>query len=66
MLDLYENTVLKNSDNIFETASKQLNAGEINYLDWVMLIKEKINIHQNYLDTIWAYNNTMIEIQKIG
>jgi heavy metal efflux system protein len=64
-LDFYENHLLKDAESVFQLAKQQLNAGEINYLDWAILVKERINLKQSYLDNIEAYNNTIIEIQKL-
>jgi cobalt-zinc-cadmium resistance protein CzcA len=45
-------TGLKNAQLIFETANKQFSNGDINYLDWVMLTNQAINLQSNYMDAV--------------
>ena len=61
----FENTGLKNAQLIFETANKQFSNGEIDYLDWVMLTNQAINLQSNYMDAVKSYNETIIQINYL-
>ncbi|MGV8879083.1 MAG: CusA/CzcA family heavy metal efflux RND transporter [Sphingobacteriaceae bacterium] len=61
----YKVTGLKNADIIMETADKQFSNGEINYLDFVMLINQSINIRNNYTDAVKMLNDTIIQINYL-
>jgi cobalt-zinc-cadmium resistance protein CzcA len=47
---------------IFETAQKQFVNGDINYLDWAMLVNQSIAIQSNYQDAILKLNESAIEL----
>ena len=61
----YENTVLKNADLIVSTANKQFINGEINYLEWGMLVNQSITIRSNYLDLVKTLNQTVIQLNYL-
>lgn len=61
----YENTALKNADIISKTASIRLNDGEINYLEWAILMNQSVSIKNDYLNTIRNYNETNIQLNYI-
>ena len=61
----FEQTALKNATLINETANKQFGDGDINYLDWVMLINQAINIKSNYIDAIKALNESIIQLNYL-
>lgn len=50
---------------IHQAATDQFNSGEINYLEWVMLTNQSIQVKNNYLDAIEKVNETIIEIQYL-
>jgi len=64
-LDYFEKTALPNAKIITETANKQFYNGDINYLDWVMLINQSISIKNNYIDTVINNNETIIELNYL-
>lgn len=64
-VNYFETTGLKNAQLILETANKQFMNGEINYLDWVMLTNQAINIQSNYLDAIKNLNESIIQINYL-
>ena len=64
-VNYYETTGLKNVKLIFETANKQFVNGEIDYLDWVMLTNQAINLQSNYIDAIKNLNETIIQINYL-
>ena len=56
VLGYYENTGLANAEKLRSIASKKLDEGEIDYMEWVMITGQYINIRNGYLETISAYN----------
>lgn len=56
----YEQTELENAKLISKTAELQFINGEINYLDFVVLINNSIAIKNNYIDALWKLNETII------
>lgn len=64
-LNYFEQKALPNSKLITETANKQFINGEINYLDWVMLINQSISIKSNYIDAVRLLNETIIQLNYL-
>lgn len=64
-LDYFEKTALPSAKIITETANKQFYNGDINYLDWVILINQSISIKNNYIDTVVHHNETIIELNYL-
>jgi cobalt-zinc-cadmium resistance protein CzcA len=62
----FEESGLKNADIITQTVGKQFINGEINYLDFVMLTNQAINIKSNYLEAVKALNEDIIAINFIN
>jgi len=65
-LDYFEQTGLQNANLIINTADKQFVGGEINYLQWVILVDQAISIKNEYLDMLNNYNQAVIQAQKIN
>ena len=63
-INYYENTALNNADTILKTAGLQLQNGEINYLEWVMLVNQATSIQSQYIDAIKNLNSHIIEIES--
>jgi len=64
-LSYYEKTALPNAEIIIKTANLQFLNGEINYLDWVVLINQSIAIKSNYIDTILAHNESVAQLNYL-
>lgn len=64
-LAYFEKTALPNATIITETANKQFIGGEINYLDWVMLVNQSISINNQYIDTVNMLNESIIELNYL-
>lgn len=62
MLGEYHNRYLKNISTIHETANKQFLNGQINYLEYVMLINQAISIQNTYIDLQNDYNKSVISL----
>jgi cobalt-zinc-cadmium resistance protein CzcA len=65
-LDYYQGIGLINSNVIIDTADKQFSGGEINYLQWVILVDQAISIRNEYLDMLNNYNQAVIQVQRIN
>ena len=65
-LNYYEQTGLQNANVILSTADKQFVGGEINYLQWVILVDQAISIRNEHLDMLNNYNQAVIQAQKIN
>jgi heavy metal efflux system protein len=64
-VNYFENSGLKNASLIVATANKQFINGDINYLDWVVLINQSIAIQSNHLDAIKMLNESIISINYL-
>jgi cobalt-zinc-cadmium resistance protein CzcA len=62
----YEDTGLKSADTISSTATKQFVNGEINYLDWVVLMNQVVTIQSQYIDVIKNLNETINQINYLN
>jgi cobalt-zinc-cadmium resistance protein CzcA len=64
-IDYYEKTGLKNAETLIETAQKQFYNGEINYLEWTMLINNGTLIKNDYIDALDALYQTISRINYL-
>lgn len=64
-VDYYENSALGYADTIIKTANQQLQSGDINYLEWVMLINQAIGTQSDYLDAVKALNLSVIGLNAL-
>ncbi len=62
----FETTGLKNAAEITGTANKQFLNGDINYLDWVLLVNQATTIQSEYLEAIRNRNESIIEINSFN
>jgi cobalt-zinc-cadmium resistance protein CzcA len=65
MLAYYENKALKNVDLVSAAANKKFINGDINYLEWVMLINQNTTIQSNYIEAVRKENQTIISIMNL-
>lgn len=63
-IQYFETTALKNADIITTTASKQFLGGDINYLEWVLLVNQAVSIQSEYIEAVKNRNTTIIEINS--
>ena len=61
-----EGKALPNARIIFETAQKQFVNGEIDYLQWALLINQSISIQSDYQDALMKYNELAIDMIYLG
>lgn len=64
-LEYYEKTALPQSELIIEQSSKSYNAGNIDYIEYVLNLDKALEIKTNYLQTLNDYNQSIIAIEKI-
>lgn len=65
-LEYYEKEGLKNAQTIIEASSSQFYNGEIDYLQWVIVLNQAITIKSEYLDALNAYNKAVITLQNLN
>ena len=65
IVQYYETKGLNNADVIVETAQKQFFNGEINYLDWAVLMNQAITVRSNYADAVNALSQSIISINYL-
>jgi cobalt-zinc-cadmium resistance protein CzcA len=61
----FENTALKNAELILTTANKQFTNGDINYLEWVLLINQSVSIKSDYVDAVKNLNQSAIQLNSL-
>lgn len=61
----YESQALKNVDSVTKAANDKFINGDINYLEWVMLINQSTEIQSNYIEAIRKLNISVIEINAL-
>ena len=63
-IQYFEKAALKNAGIITTTANKQFINGDINYLEWVMLVNQAIAIQSDYIEAIKNLNAGAVEINS--
>jgi cobalt-zinc-cadmium resistance protein CzcA len=58
----FEDNALQNASTITKTANDQFANGDINYLEWTMLINNAISIQSNYADAVKDLNQSIIQL----
>jgi len=61
----YEEIALKNANVLEDAANLQLKNGDINYLEWAMLINNSTTIQSSYLDAVKDLNNSIIQLNYL-
>ncbi|MFV8360747.1 CusA/CzcA family heavy metal efflux RND transporter [Flavobacterium sp. LS1P3] len=61
----FENQALKNVDLITKAANDKFINGDINYLEWVMLINQNTEIQSNYIETVRKFNETIFKLENL-
>lgn len=64
-ISYYQKTGLQNSENILKTANNQFYNGEINYLEWTLLVTQAFEIQNKYIDRLKELNDKIIEINSL-
>lgn len=61
----YQKTGLQNGENILKTANNQYYNGEINYLEWTLLVNQSFEIQNRYIDRLKELNDKIIELNAL-
>ncbi len=61
----FEDTALQNANTITKTANQQFSNGDINYLEWTMLINNATSIQSSYTDAVKELNQTIIQLHYL-
>lgn len=64
-INYYEQTGLQQAELIVKSARLSFEKGEINYLEWTVLMNNAISIQMNYLDAVHAYNQVIIATEYL-
>ncbi|WP_345774355.1 TolC family protein [Kaistella sp. PBT33-4] len=64
-LEYYRSKGLKNAQTIFFTANLLLKEGEINYLEYTMLVNQSLEIENRYIDAQKLFNEKIIELNAL-
>lgn len=65
-INIYENKTLNNAQLIIETANKQFSNGDINYIEWVMLTNQAIALKNEYLNSVYHLNESIIQLNYLS
>jgi cobalt-zinc-cadmium resistance protein CzcA len=58
----YETTALKNAEAITATANQQFSNGDINYLEWVMLVNQAVSVQSDYAEVLYHLANAVADL----
>jgi cobalt-zinc-cadmium resistance protein CzcA len=61
----YEDTALQNAETVINGANEQFINGQINYLEWVLLMNQAVGIRNEYIDAIRNLNSAIIDINVL-
>jgi len=64
-LSYYQNDGFKNAGRVVEIANAQFTNGEINYLEWTMLMNNATVLRTGYADAVYELNSAIIEINYL-
>lgn len=64
-VNYYEKSGRQLSEALLRMASKSFRQGEINYVQYVLSIKDATDIQLNYLDNLFQYNQTIIQLHYL-
>ncbi len=65
IVENYKDSQLKQAGTIMNAAEKQYLNGEINYLDWVVLNNQAIDIQANYINALQQLNQSIINLNYL-
>ena len=63
-LRYYETQALPNANRMAEAANRQFENGEIDYLQWVMLVNQAIALRHEHIAALSNYNQAYIQVLK--
>jgi hypothetical protein len=63
--DYYKTNGLKNAETILKTANRLYYEGEINYLEWSLLMNQSLGIQNKRIDTQKLLNEKIIQLNNL-
>jgi cobalt-zinc-cadmium resistance protein CzcA len=63
-IDFYEQEILPNAKSIVQTADTRFLAGEIDYLEWTMLVQQSIQVQEQFLEEKYNFNLAVLRFQQ--
>lgn len=63
--DYYKSKGLKNAETIMKTANRLYYEGEVNYLEWSILINQSLDIQNKLIDTQKLLNEKIIQLNNL-
>ena len=60
-----EQELLPGKQDILQTAQQQLKAGELNYMNWMLIVEPALQVQLQYLDSWFAYRTAVAELQYL-
>lgn len=66
LLESFDRTMLPNVRSILASAEAKFSAGDIGYLEWVILVNQAIQIRSEYFNAVEQFNEAAFEIEKIS
>ncbi len=65
MLSYYETEGIRQSDEMIEATNRMFTAGEYDYLRYLSVLSYAYQIHQQYLETLLEYNQSINQLQYL-
>lgn len=66
LIRTYESVLLKNASTVITGATNRLAAGEIGYLDWVILVNQALEMRSSYFALVEELNQSAFTVEKIS
>lgn len=64
MVRYFEDNSLRNVQKMNESADLQYRSGDINYLEWMLIVNQTIQIQSDYIETVRNRNMAVVEINS--
>lgn len=64
-LNLYEKQLMPQSEILIQNAAIKFKNGEINYLEWAMLVNNAISIQSEYITAQYNFSKSVIELEYL-
>ncbi len=61
----YQAVLLQNADQLILTADEQLKKGEINFLEWTLLVNQTLTVRLQYLDALQLLNTSALQLEQL-
>lgn len=65
-LAYFENKGIPNSQLILKMANEQLLVGDINYLEWLIIVNQSVSIQNDYINNLLQYNQSIIHLNYLS